>query len=648
MKVEQDPSLSPGASGETIAPGRPAQAAEGYQQRHERGRAARRAVPRGSHAEWAPAPDRPDPVDLLEAQTKDRLPDLVPIRYARMMASPFAFMRGSAIVMANDLASTPRSGIQAQLCGDAHLLNFGMYASPERALLFDLNDFDETLPGPWEWDVKRLAASFVLAGRDNGFDTAECRKAAQASVASYRQRMAEFSEMGELEVWYSRIGVEQAFGLLFDAKARKRTSKKLSKSVRKAHSRDSLRALSKLTRIIDGRRMIIDDPPLLVRIPDGDEIRLQINAVLESYKRTLQHDRRHLLDRYRFVDAARKVVGVGSVGTRAYVVLLEGRDEDDPLFLQVKEAGASVLGGHVPPSAYEHHGQRVVAGQRLMQAASDIFLGWFRGPAGRDFYWRQLRDMKGSAEVEHMSSDELVLYAGLCGWALARAHARSGDRVQIAAYLGKSERFDSAIAAFAEAYADQTERNHAALCAAVKSGRVAADPGASARANRRKRHRATTGDGDLGGWVAFASQRNTKPRRYDCGGATTFPYEELPSGPAERRRGERERLRLHAHRWAYQHAPNRQLRTTGAAGGAPVLRRGDRRLRVGGGFGLRGHDGALRRPPKRIQLWGSFHFLSVGLAVGAAYLVGAFVPSALGWPLGAFAATVTYLMAVGF
>jgi uncharacterized protein (DUF2252 family) len=468
MKVEQDPNLSPAA----------VQAAASYQQRRERGRAVRRVAPRGGQAEWAPAPDRPDPIDLLEAQAKNRIPELIPIRYSRMMASPFAFMRGSAIVMAHDLASTPRTGIQAQLCGDAHLLNFGAYASPERALLFDLNDFDETLPGPWEWDIKRLAASFVVAGRDNGFDAAVCREAAQASVASYRQRMAEFSEMGELEVWYSRVGEEEVRSMLSDAKARKRTAKKLSKSVRKARGRDSLQALSKLTRVVDGRRMIDDDPPLLVRIPEGDEIRAQIYAILEAYKRTLQEDRRHLLDRYRFVDAARKVVGVGSVGTRAYAVLLEGRDENDPLFLQVKEAGASVLEGQVPSNTYEHHGHRVVAGQRLMQAASDIFLGWFRGTGGRDFYWRQLRDMKGSANVEGMSPDELVIYAGLCGWALARAHARSGDRVQIAGYLGKSERFDLAVADFAQAYADQTERDHAALCAAVKSGRLPAEAGA--------------------------------------------------------------------------------------------------------------------------------------------------------------------------
>src|SRR5215213_6106534 len=478
MKVEQDPNLSPGASGATTDPGRTAQATASHQQRHEHGRAARRVVPRGSHAGWAQAPDRPDPIDLLEAQAGDRIQELLPIRYARMMASPFAFLRGSAIVMANDLAGTPNSGIQAQLCGDAHLLNFGAYASPERALLFDLNDFDETLPGPWEWDVKRLAASFVVAGRDNGFDTADCRNAARAVTASYRQRMTRFSEMGELEVWYSRVGEEEVRGLLTEARAGKRTTKKLSKNVRKTRGRDSLQALSKLTRVVDGRRIINDDPPLLVRLPEGDELRSQVYAILESYKRTLQDDRRHLLERFRFVDAARKVVGVGSVGTRAYVVLLEGRDEEDPLFLQVKEAGASVLESYVESNTYEQHGHRVVAGQRLMQAASDIFLGWFRGTEGRDFYWRQLRDMKGSANVEGMSPDELIIYGGLCGWALARAHARSGDRVKITGYLGKGERFDRAIADFAQAYADQTERDHAALCAAVKSGRLPAEAGA--------------------------------------------------------------------------------------------------------------------------------------------------------------------------
>jgi uncharacterized protein (DUF2252 family) len=443
-----------------------------YQQRRERGRASRQRTPRSSHAQWAPAPDRPDPVDLLEAQAKNRESDLAGIRYARMTPSPFTFMRGAAITMAHDLARTPRTGIQAQLCGDCHLLNFGLYASPERTLLFDVNDFDETLPGPWEWDVKRLATSLVVAGRDNGFDNTDCRRAASETARSYRQRMAEYSQMGELEVWYSRVGAEDIFDLISDSK----TLKKAKKAMDKARGRTSLQALTKLTTVVDGRRIIVDDPPLLVRVVD-EGLWEQIDDILQIYRSTLHDDRRHLLDQYRFVDVARKVVGVGSVGTRAYVVLLAGRDEDDPLFLQVKEAQASVLEQYLPKSTFKNHGHRVVAGQRLMQAASDIFLGWLRGPAGRDFYWRQLRDMKGSAKVESMSAGELAEYGGLCGWALARAHARSGDRVQIAAYLGKSERFDEAIADFAKAYADQTERDHAALCAAVKSGRVAADAG---------------------------------------------------------------------------------------------------------------------------------------------------------------------------
>jgi uncharacterized protein (DUF2252 family) len=441
-----------------------------YNQRLERGRAARRETPRSSHAAWTPSPDRPDPVNLLEAQAQNREPDLVRIRYARMTPSPFTFMRGAAIVMAHDLAETPPTGIQAQLCGDCHLMNFGLYASPERTLLFDVNDFDETLPGPWEWDVKRLATSLVVAGRENGFASADCRRAASEAVRSYRQRMTEYSQMGELEVWYSRVGAEEIFDLISDSKTLKRTKKAMSK----ARGRDSLQALSKLTRVVDGRRIIVDDPPLLVRVVE-EELRGQIDDILQTYRSTLQDDRRRLLDRYRFVDVARKVVGVGSVGTRDYIVLFEGRDDDDPLFLQVKEAQASVLESFLPKSAYRNHGHRVVAGQRLMQAASDIFLGWLRGPGGRDFYWRQLRDMKGSARVERMSPGELAGYAGICGWALARAHARSGDRVQIAAYLGKSERFDGAIAEFARAYADQIERDHAALCAAVKSGKVAGD-----------------------------------------------------------------------------------------------------------------------------------------------------------------------------
>ena len=446
--------------------------ASSYQQRRERGRAARQRTPRSSHAVWKPAPDRLDPIDLLQEQAKTRQSDLAPLRYARMMPSPFTFMRGAAIIMANDLGGTPHTGIQVQLCGDCHLSNFGLFASPERTLLFDLNDFDETLPGPWEWDLKRLATSMVVAGRDNGFGNSGCRRAARAAATSYRQRMAEFSQMGEIETWYSRVSADDVFGLISDS----RTRKKAKKGLTKARGRDSLQALSRLTRVVDGRRMFEDDPPLLVRVEE--EIREQIDEILQMYRRTLQDDRLHLLDRYRFVDAARKVVGVGSVGTRDYVVLLEGRDEDDPLILQVKEAEPSVLEIHLPKSVYRNQGQRVVAGQRLMQAASDIFLGWLRGPEGRDFYWRQLRDMKGSVKVERMSPDELALYASICGWALARAHARSGDRVQISAYLGKSERFDEAIVDFAVSYADQIERDHAALCAAVKSGRIAGDVGA--------------------------------------------------------------------------------------------------------------------------------------------------------------------------
>src|SRR5215207_2702263 len=461
-----------GAPNVAADPGERVNTALSYQQRRERGRAARQRTPRSSHAVWKPAPDRPDPIELLQEQARTREPDLAPIRYARMMPSPFTFMRGSAIIMAHDLGGTPHTGIQAQLCGDCHLLNFGVYASPERTLLFDVNDFDETLPGPWEWDLKRLATSMVVAGRDNGLDDPDCRKAARASVASYRKRMAEFSQMGELEVWYSRVSAVEIVDLISDSKTMKRAKKAMSK----ARGRDSLQALTKLTTVVDGRRIIVDDPPLLVRVVD-EGLREQLDDILQMYSSTLQDDRRHLLDRYRFVDAARKVVGVGSVGTRAYVVLLEGRDDDDPLFLQVKEAQASVLESYLPNSIYRNHGHRVVAGQRLMQAASDIFLGWLRGPGGRDFYWRQLRDMKGSVKVERLSPGELVLYAGICGWALARAHARSGDRVQIAAYLGKSERFGVAIADFAKAYADQIERDHAALCAAVKSGKVAGDAG---------------------------------------------------------------------------------------------------------------------------------------------------------------------------
>src|SRR5829696_8891350 len=373
VKADQNPSTVADSEASNVTAGLHERMtrASTYQQRRERGRAARQRTPRGSHAAWAPARERPDPVDLLVAQAMNRQPDLVGIRYARMTPSPFTFMRGAAITMAQDLAGTARSGIKAQLCGDCHLLNFGLYASPERTLLFDVNDFDETLPGPWEWDVKRLATSLVVAGRENGFESSDCRRAAREAVRSYRQRMAEYSEMGELEVWYSRVSAEEIFDLISDSKTMKRAKKALSK----ARGRDSLQALSRLTGVVDGHRILIDDPPLLVRVVE-EGLRTQIDDILQMYRSTLQDDRRHLLDQYRFVDVARKVVGVGSVGTRDYVVLLEGRNEDDPLFLQVKEAQASVLESYLPRSIFKNQGHRVVAGQRLMQAASYIFLGW--------------------------------------------------------------------------------------------------------------------------------------------------------------------------------------------------------------------------------------------------------------------------------
>jgi uncharacterized protein (DUF2252 family) len=353
VNANQDPNVASEAKAPIVAADlrETVKTTSGYQQRREYGRAARQRTPRSSHAAWTPTPDRPDPVDLLEAQGKNRDPDLLPIRYARMIPSPFTFLRGAAVVMAHDLAGTPRTGIRVQLCSDCHLSNFGGYASPERTLLFDVNDFDETLPGPWEWDVKRLATSLVVAGRENGFDGSDCRRAARGAVAAYRNRMAEFSEMGELEVWYSRVSAEDFLGLITDSK----TMGKAKKAMKKARCRDSLQALSKLTRVVDGRRMIDEDPPLLVRVLD-DEIREQIYEILQMYKRTLQEDRCHLLDQYRFVDVARKVVGVGSVGTRDFVVLLEGRDENDPLFLQVKEAEVSVLETHLTKSVYRNQG----------------------------------------------------------------------------------------------------------------------------------------------------------------------------------------------------------------------------------------------------------------------------------------------------
>ena len=460
-------------------------------ERAERGKAARSAVPRDSHAVYDPSADRPDPVGLLERQAATRLPDLVPVRYGRMLASPFSYFRGAALSMAADLVATPVSGLAVQACGDAHLSNFGVYASPERALVFDVNDFDETLPGPWEWDVKRLAASLEVAGRGNGYGSGLRRKVVTAAVRRYREAMRVFADQGDLEVWYARAetgALREQFGSQLAA----REQRQADSAVAKARTRDSLQALAHLTHQVNGRPRIMADPPLIVPLSDlvadsTDQAKLEsdLRRLIRSYRRTLETDRRYLLDQFEFADMARKVVGVGSVGTRCWIVLMLGRDAADPLFLQVKEAERSVLEDFGGASEYANHGQRVVAGQRLMQAASDIFLGWQRSqvdPDGRphDFYVRQLRDGKLSADIEAMTATGMRAYGELCGWTLARAHARSGDRIAIAAYLGQSGVFDQAIAEFAAAYADQNERDHQVLSAAVASGRVTASAGDSA------------------------------------------------------------------------------------------------------------------------------------------------------------------------
>jgi uncharacterized protein (DUF2252 family) len=443
-------------------------------ERQAYGRALRDQVPHERQAAWHLFPDRPNPIELLERQAQTRLSDLVPIRYQRMLASPLAFLRGAAIVMAHDLGHTPTTGISVQLCGDCHLANFGVYGSPERSLLFDLNDFDETLPGPWEWDVKRLAASLMVAGRVNGFNASESQEAALQMVQTYRTQMRVFAGMPTLEVWYAHLNAEDI--LQFFTSDQAQSKKRTKQFFQKARSQDQLKALSKLTEVVNDRRQIIPDPPLVMPIPTGTSEE-RIASLFQAYQQTLREDQGTLLDRYRVVDAARKVVGVGSVGTRCYIVLLEGRDAQDPLFLQVKEAESSVLEASLPRSTYVYQGQRVVAGQRLMQAASDIFLGWMRGDDGRDYYWRQLKDMKGALAIEETTPVGLAFYGGVCGWALARAHARSGDCVQIAAYLGKSDVFDQAIMHFADAYATQTERDYQALVEAVKARRIIASSG---------------------------------------------------------------------------------------------------------------------------------------------------------------------------
>jgi len=409
-----------------------------------------------------------------------------------MLVSPFTFYRGAALVMAADLNTTPTSGLRTQLCGDAHLSNFGAYASPERQLVFDLNDFDETLPGPFEWDVKRLAASFVVAGRDNGFTKKQYRKAALAAVASYRTAMRSFAAQPILSVWYAHLKIEDAIaeykaGLSARGLKRGKTRLKATEAaLAKARTRDSLQAIGKLTTIVDGERRIISQPPLIERLDDmtdldPDEVRGRLGTLIADYRDTLQSDRRVLLDHFTLADVAHKVVGVGSVGTRAWILLLEAGVEGEAVLLQAKQAGPSALAGYAGESEYSNDGERVVAGQHLMQASSDIFLGWLRarptGERNQDYYLRQLRDWKLSVVIEEMIPPGMVLYAQLCGWTLARAHARSGDRIAIAAYLGKSAKFDNAIADFAEAYADQNERDHAALSAAVAAGRIEAQSG---------------------------------------------------------------------------------------------------------------------------------------------------------------------------
>jgi uncharacterized protein (DUF2252 family) len=455
-------------------------------ERVARGKAARGEVPRSTHALFDPSPKRPDPIELLERQAKTRLPGLVPIRYGRMLVSPFTFYRGAALIMAQDLAATPRSGLTVQCCGDAHLSNFGAFASPERRLVFDINDFDETLPGPWEWDIKRLAVSMLIAGRDNGFGLKDQERMVLETVREYRTAMAGFAGMGNLDVWYSDLDLESFVARRaseFKAKRVKATEGLLAK----ARTRDSMAAFSKLTHTVNGQVQIVNQPPLIVPVeqfaPSSREETLgALRELLHQYRATLAFDRRVLLERFQITDFALKVVGVGSVGTRAYIALLIGRDGQDPLFLQAKEAEASVLEEFVGHSHFRNHGERVVTGQRLMQAASDIFLGWLHIESGldgrpHDYYVRQLKDWKLSAPIEQMTPAGMAVYGRLCGWTLARAHARSGDCIAIAAYLGKGDSFDRAIVEFSQAYAEQNDRDYQRLATAVKNGEITAETG---------------------------------------------------------------------------------------------------------------------------------------------------------------------------
>jgi uncharacterized protein (DUF2252 family) len=452
-------------------------------ERAARGKAERAEVSRSVHGEWSAPSGRRDPVELLEEQAASRVPELVPIRYGRMLVSPFRFYRGAAYLMAADLAGSQRTGLRVQLCGDAHLSNFGAFAAPDRRLVFDINDFDETLPGPFEWDLKRLVASFAVAGRDLGFPRNQRRGVNLAVTRSYREAMRALASMKTLDLWYSRVDAEALISQ-FQSTASAKRRKLMEKNLAKTRAKDSLRAFSKLTTVVDGQPRIAGDPPLIVPVEDlaeGRDVEEFARDVNRGYRRTLQGDRKHLLERFRYAHAARKIVGVGSVGTRAWIMLMLGRDNDDPLFLQLKEAQPSVLKPFLGKGQYSNHAQRVVEGQRLMQAASDIMLGWHRVTGldnqKRDFYFRQLWDNKGSVIIEGMKPRELGAYAEICGQTLARAHARSGDAVSISAYLGSSDAMDTTLADFAELYADQNELDYATLTTAVKTGRVKAQTG---------------------------------------------------------------------------------------------------------------------------------------------------------------------------
>ena len=435
-------------------------------ERFAAGKTLREKTPRSVHARWVPAPNRADPVERLKRADRGRLPELLPMRYKRMKQSPFAFFRGANAVMAGDLAATPKSGLRVQACGDCHVSNFGGFGSPERQLVFDINDFDETLPAPWEWDVKRLATSIVLAARQNGDGEHRCEKAARMAVEFYRRHMGEYANMRALEVWYSQIEAEA----LIDG-AKTSSSKKYWQQIEeKAKLQTVEHVFPRMTNVVKGQPRIVDNPPLIYHPRQRIKLAQRVREMFRRYRLTLPEERRVIIDRYHIVDIARKVVGVGSVGTRCAIVLLMA-DKGDPLLLQFKEALPSVLESYAGKSRYAYHGERVVTGQRMLQSASDIFLGWTRDDQGHDYYFRQLRDMKMTVNVVDMPREEWLEYIKLCGWALARAHARTGDAAQLAGYLGEKDLFDEAIAKFALAYADQTEKDYEIFVKALRNGK---------------------------------------------------------------------------------------------------------------------------------------------------------------------------------